>query len=43
MMKGVSKNIPQGPKISAVFLMNVKAIPNKATRFDKDKKHKFNL
>ena len=43
MMKGVSKNIPQGPKISAVFLMNVKAMPNKAKRFDKDKKHNFNL
>ena len=41
--RSFQKNIPQGQKTSAVFLMNVKTIPNKAKRFDKDKKNKFNL
>ena len=41
--RSFQKNIPQAPKNSAVFLMNVKVIPNKAKRFDKDKKTKFSF
>ena len=41
--RSFQKNIPQAPKTSAVFLMNVKVIPNKAKRLDKDKRTKFTL
>ena len=41
--RSFQKNIPQAPKTSAVFLMNVKVIPNKAKRLDKDKRTKFSL
>ena len=41
--RSFQKNIPQAQKTSAVFLMNVKVIPNKAKRFDKDKRTKFSL
>ena len=45
-IKSFQKNQTQLSKINnntAVFLMNVKVIPNKTKRFDKDKKTKFNL
>ena len=45
-IKSFQKNHTQLSKINnntAVFLMNVKVIPNKTKRFDKDKKTKFNL
>jgi len=35
--------LQQNTKTPAVFLMNVKVIPNKAKRFDKDKRTKFSL
>ena len=41
--KSFQKNITQPFKASAVFLMNVKVIPNKAKRYEKDKKTKFSL
>ena len=41
--KGPSQFASQVSKTSAVFLMNVKVIPNKAKRYDKDKRTKFNL
>ena len=41
--KGPSQFSSQVSKTSAVFLMNVKVIPNKAKRYDKDKRTKFNL
>ena len=41
--KSFQKNISQTIKTSAVFLMNIKVIPNKGKRFDKDKRTKFNL
>ena len=41
--RSFQKNIPQTPKTSAVFLMNVKVIPNKAKRLDKDKRTKFTI
>ena len=43
-IKSFQKNQTQLSKINnntAVFLMNVKVIPNKTKRFDKDKKTKF--
>ena len=45
-IKSFQKNNSQIGKVNnntAVFLMNVKVIPNKAKRYDKDKKTKFNL
>lgn len=42
--KSFQKNPSQVVKSNtAVFLINVKVIPNKAKRYDKDKKTKFNL
>ena len=42
--KSFQKNASQVVKPSnAVFLINVKVIPNKAKRYDKDKRTKFNL
>ena len=41
--KSFQKNTSQTIKTSAVFLMNVKVIPNKSKRYDKDKRTKFNL
>ena len=41
--KSFQKNITQPLKVTAVFLMNVKVIPNKAKRYEKDKKTKFSL
>ena len=41
--KSFLKNTSQQIKTSAVFLMNVKVIPNKVKRFEKDKKTKFSL
>ena len=41
--KSFQKNVSQPIKASAVFVMNVKVIPNKAKRFEKDKKTKFSI
>ena len=41
--RSFQKYIATNPKTSAVFLMNVKVIPNKIKRLEKDKKTKFNL
>ena len=43
-LKSFKKNISQVMKPNtAVFLINVKVIPNKAKRYEKDKRTKFNL
>ena len=42
--KSFQKNVSQNMKTTtAVFLINVKVIPNKSKRYDKDKRTKFNL
>ena len=41
--RSFQKTASQSTKIASVFLMNVKVIPNKAKRSEKDKRTKFNL